>query len=164
MTCQQVQKLLPDYSVERLSVRQQEAITQHLAVCASCAREWAALQGSLALLERLDRPEPKSELWRQIEARLTSERPRPWRITWRWEQLNRPWLRVPALVSAVVAGALAMVLLLRPSPPPGPTGFSMPTARRENSYVQQYARSASYEPLADRAALGAIAFLARPGK
>jgi len=151
MTCQQVRKLLPDYSVERLAPRRQEAISRHLATCAACAQEWAAWQGSLALLERLDRAEPPADLWAQIEARLTpAPRPQKWLI--------RRWWYAPALAAA--GGVVVVVLsLLRPGPPVRPT----PAAFTENSFVQQYATLVSDEPLADRAAWGAVAALARRG-
>jgi anti-sigma-K factor RskA len=164
MTCQQVQKLLPDYSVGRLGPRRQEALARHLATCATCAQEWAAMQGSLALLERLDRAEPPAGLWAQIEARLTPERPRPFWRAWPQRWLGQPWRRAPALAAALAVVAVAVVLFLRPSPPAAPPARPTPTAFVGNSFVQQYATLASYEPLADRAALGAVATLARRGE
>jgi len=171
MTCPQIQNRLPDYSVENLPARQREEIASHLETCPACAAEWRRLQASWRLLERTAVPEPPPGMWRAVEARIAARRVRrPFWVRgmdW-WKQGPWAWLR--ARPAPAVAMGLAVLLLVVGSflwrgptekadwaPPPLRPMPMAPT----HSYFQQYAVGASYEPLADRAALGVVATLAQ---
>ncbi|HIE51101.1 MAG TPA: hypothetical protein EYP85_05025 [Armatimonadetes bacterium] len=159
MNCKQVQKLLADYSVHRLRPRQQQAIAQHLAECPLCAREWDLFTRTLELVEQVSTPEPPANLWSRVEARLLAQREqgrRSWVPRWRerWSALPLK----PAFAVLTVLLLLGLFLRTRLAPPPAPV--SPPPVVVTNTYVQQYATLASYEPFADRAAWGVVMTLA----
>jgi anti-sigma-K factor RskA len=157
MRCQEIERLLPDYSVGLLKPRQAEAVASHLGYCSDCGREWKRLQGVMSLVEALGAREPPPGLWNGVYNRITQEVPEPappsvWRRLW-----TRP---AGAIGSAVAAAALAAALWMSGSP----AGFepvSPEQADRELVVaVREHALASADALFADRAGLESLAVLA----
>ena len=171
MICKKIQSRLAAYSVQGLSPRQLEEVSQHLTTCSPCAAEWQRLQQTWQLLEQAVAPEPPPGMWPKIEAQIAARQARGpfWVRALKWLR-KEPFdgLRSrPAVAGAMGLAVLLLVVgsfFLPPSPhreeeprislPPLPVATS-------HSYIQQHVMWTSREPLADRAALGALATLAQ---
>lgn len=157
MQCQEIERLLPDYSVGLLKPRQAEAIASHLGHCLYCGREWKRLQGVMSLVATLGAREPPPGLWNGVYNRITQEAPRPApRSVW-----QRLWARpAGAIGSAVAAAALAAALWMTGSP----VGFqSVPPEQADRELVvavREHALASADGLFADRAGLESLAVLA----
>ncbi len=141
MTCAQIRKVLPLYSVDGLRAGAARAVAAHLAGCPACAAELAALTRATAVVTRLPAPEPPADLWPAVAAALDAPRPL-WRPVWR----------------PVLAGALTLLLLtggavagLRQ-----PVLPAAPASVVTSAYAVQYHLARINDRLADRAALGLL--------
>jgi anti-sigma factor RsiW len=152
MRCQEVERLLPDYSVGLLKPRDERVIASHLESCPGCHREWQALEDTVALVEQFGAVEPPPGLWNGVYNRLTGQAPEP--------VAPSPWARLwrrPARVfgTAVLAVALAAGLWFSNLPhPPGVTDHEM------NAAIREHALASADALFADRAGLESVAILA----
>jgi anti-sigma factor RsiW len=73
MQCREVEPLLPQYADDALPRRQQEEVAAHVAACAPCRKELAALARCLQALNGAAGPAP--DLWTSFAARLAREGP-----------------------------------------------------------------------------------------
>ena len=95
-------------SVSLRATRGREAIERHLDACASCATNYHAIAGTLALVTA---PEPPArgeqyglEVWQRIRHQLP-EQDAPWWIAWlRWDRLTLAAAAAALVVAAFVAG------------------------------------------------------------
>jgi hypothetical protein len=72
MRCRTCKNQLIDFKGGRLSAEQAQRMTQHLQVCAVCARE-AHSEARLEELWRSAKPSPARDLWPQIATRLEDQ-------------------------------------------------------------------------------------------
>jgi len=156
MNCGPVQRLLADYSAERVSERVRGEIAAHLAVCAECRYDYEVLERTLRLVESLPAPAPPTDLWAATWERLRAAPAPGW-----WQHQSRR-----ARATAVgVAMALAVGLgggwwathqpastpqVVATRPVPG-------GAHTLDPFFQQHALVALHEPLADPVSQGLTA-------
>jgi hypothetical protein len=146
--CERDKKILADYTVGGLTGRQLTQVERHLANCADCRRELAALQHTGELLTpALLRPAPE-RVWEGISSRLTAK------------QLVTHRAHRPAFAAALAFVVLLLALtitLLRPSSITAPTPVPLAESQAEEELKAVFAGhdSASWDaPLTDDAALG----------
>jgi len=153
MDCRRVIELLPDYSVELLDGRTQGAVAGHLAGCAHCRTEMAAMEHALSLVERYASLEPPPALWNGVANRLTGEAERPLpRSPWGW-LFARP---ARALTAAAVGLAVFAALALFPGTPnvspPGSDHVVIGSRDAElSALLRQHALIQAEAPLSERA-------------
>jgi anti-sigma factor RsiW len=99
MNCKGVHEQLLQLTVERGAAPAE--LESHFAACAACAREWAQLQQTMALLDEWQAPEPSAYFDVRLQARLREEQ-RKARITW------RHWLTRPTAVGIAATILLAL--------------------------------------------------------
>lgn len=165
MDCLQVRDLLPDYSVEILSGRQEALVKAHLHDCADCRAELRALESVGDLVAEFGVRTPPAGLFNavrnQIETgRVVREQPAWWSFLY-----SRP-ARAAAMGMAMASVALGLFLPVGESaiaPPidvhPGNGPGVANTALAQS--IRQHALSASEGPLTDRVAWEALAQLVR---
>ncbi|UUO05629.1 anti-sigma factor [Blastopirellula sp. J2-11] len=73
MDCTEARERLSDYFDGEMPAEQQQAMTDHLADCESCALELADYEDLSALTASLDHPLPPAGLWGEIESQLQTE-------------------------------------------------------------------------------------------
>lgn len=112
MTCNEIREWLGPYVDEAATPAERRSVDGHVAECAACARELAALRETVQLLSRPAVVQVPTELWATIEQRLDAPQGR-----------RRPsvmfsfrWL---AAVAAVVAIAVGLGLFALPWVPDG---------------------------------------------
>lgn len=147
MRCHRVQKLLPDYIGDELSVKKRERVEQHLEACPDCRADLAALQGVWAGLAHQPLPQKGEEFWGTFTTGVMQEvrRKRPIPAE-KKTPLSFPGWKVllPAAGAAVViiVGVIALKVGL------GPVGQGAWTAQDEQDALVEVAQSFSLAPLA----------------
>jgi anti-sigma-K factor RskA len=157
MDCREIERLLPDYSVGLLKPRQGEAIAAHLEGCASCSREWQALQNVVGLVAQFGALEPPPGLWNGVFNRITADEPAPARAFW-WPQLwAHPRRLIASAVATVVIGGGVWYTTSRGGfPTVGPDRADVEMA----GAVSEHALASSDGIFADRTGLESMAVLA----
>jgi len=75
MRCEHVQETLSDYLEGELDPPERQAVAEHLAVCADCAREAQTLRRTLSVLhECVPRQEPVLDLWKEFAPKMEAVR------------------------------------------------------------------------------------------
>ena len=166
MDCTRVRDLLPDYSVEILDARAQQAVKAHLDGCEACREELRIQDAVVSLVEEYGVRQPPAGLFNGVRNRIESgelvrER-RPW---WGW--LTTGPARMSAMGLAVASLAVELFLPAGPSSHPEGSRDWLPVFPGAGSTtsalavsVRQHAMSAADGPLADRVAWEAVAQLA----
>lgn len=165
MNCTRVRDLLPDYAVELLDARMQQAVESHLELCAGCRQELRAGDSVMALVEQYGALEPPVGLFNGVRNRIEAgglERDRaPW---WGW--LFTGPARGLAMTGALAALALGLFLPAGPEVGPGllpvheaSMGDPGVVSTALASSIRQHALSAGEGPLTDRVAWEAMAQL-----
>jgi len=117
--CRAYRAWLVDAAAGDLASHRQDRLNAHLAVCAVCAADLAALRDVPALLSTSAVPDPGEDVWRRQRQAIgrairQATPPQPAWIAWQlWVDRWSAW-RMP--VAAVVSVALALVVL-RLAPP-----------------------------------------------
>ena len=112
--CRAYRAWLVDAAAGDLPSHRQDRLDAHLAVCAVCAADLAALRDVPALLRTSAVPDPGEDVWRHQRQAIgrairQATPPQPARIAWQlWADRWAAW-RMP--VAAVVSVALALVVL-----------------------------------------------------
>jgi len=135
MNCQRLRDSFTDALSGTLPATEASAIQTHLAGCAGCRREWAALQETLLTLDRLPAAAPSPLLRARFEAMLAEAKREAAAPAREVEPFGRAWSRLdaffalllpsrPAFQGALAVAVLAVGLILgarlvRP-PAPGP--------------------------------------------
>lgn len=156
MNCEEVDRLISDYSVRNLSQRVEEKVREHLAGCASCARELERLDLIMAAVEQeMIEIEPPQGLWNGIHNRLFVE---PRRRSWFGGLTLRPSKMFAVGATAALATILAVGLVPKSNVKVVPT----PNAA-VMGYVRDHATAASSGAFADRVSLGFVASISTDG-
>lgn len=143
MDCREIRDKLTEYQLGGLEDTERAAVEAHLADCAGCRAELAALARLDDLLPAMTPLTAPAELWAGIEARL-QPRHAPW---WQWAL---EWPRPALAAAATVMIAVGLALGLRGPAPVVPTETLAP-AYQEQQIVAEWS-----SPLADDAALGVM--------
>jgi anti-sigma factor RsiW len=166
MICSRVQELLPDYSVELLSNREQQAVKAHLDGCPACSTELHAMESVVALVETYGVRQPPPGLFNAVRNRIEAGDVRQQRPFW-WAFFSSGPARTAALGTAMAAVALGLVLPTGPNTalPPQPglhtvIGGGMSASGELGGSIRRHALSAAEGPLADRVAWEAMVQLA----
>ena len=112
--CRAYRAWLVDAAAGDLASHRQDRLNAHLAVCAVCAADLAALRDVPALLSTSAVPDPGEDVWRRQRQAIgrairQATPPQPAWIAWQlWVDRWSAW-RMP--VAAVVSVALALVVL-----------------------------------------------------
>jgi hypothetical protein len=114
MRCHRVQRLLPDYIGDELSLKKREEVAEHLEECLNCREELAAFQGVWDDLALQTLPQKGEEFWQGFTARVMREvkKKRPERKT----PLLFPGWRVLLPAAGVAAAVIAVVIALKTGP------------------------------------------------
>jgi len=147
MRCHRVQKLLPDYIGDELSLRKRERVEQHLEACPDCRAELAALQGVWAGLAHQPLPQKGEEFWgtfttgvmRKIKKKrlIPAEEKSP---------LSFPGWKVLLPAAGVAVLIIVGVIVLKGGL--WPVGMEQWTAQDEQEALVEMAQSFSLAPLA----------------
>ncbi len=150
MNCEEVDKLIADYSVGNLSDSVSQSVTLHLDNCVNCASELARLESVMSMVvENIGELEPPSDLWQSVSSRIAQK---PWfGLMDRLQNAFFPPRR--AIAFAVGFAAIAGAVVLGPSP-------KVPVHNADMAmmpYVADHAAASSDDAYADRVSLGFIA-------
>ncbi len=109
LNCKALQSKLPDLIADA-SLAAAPEVRAHIATCATCEKEYAALERTMNLLDLWAAPEPSPYFDQKLAVLLREEQARP-KLSWlgRWRErlvLNTGYQFRPAM-----AGALALLLL-----------------------------------------------------
>jgi anti-sigma factor RsiW len=149
MACSEFAECLSAYLDRQLAHDEQEATAAHLAACAACRGELAALTQLGDLLRGL----PPERLGEDLSAAILAQvepSPGPFRARW---LASRPRVAVAAAgLGLVLVGASALLLWRAGLPRRAPAVLGPPPAAAE-PYVREHAVYAAGQPLADRSSL-----------
>jgi len=112
MRCHRVQRLLPDYIGDELSLKKREEVAEHLEQCPACKAELAAFQGVWDDLALQTLPQKGEEFWQGFTARVMREvkKKRPMPAEQKTPLLFPGW-RV-LLPAAAAAAAIIMAVIV----------------------------------------------------
>ncbi len=111
-TCSEISVLLDDYLNATLGPAERRVVDEHLAVCAACQAELAALASIVAEARALPASLlPRADLWPGIDARLGHSAQAGKSLAWR-PQL---WGRLAAAIGFILLGAGLATLWHRPA-------------------------------------------------
>jgi hypothetical protein len=169
-SCGRTQALLDRYVEKDLSPAAMDDVDQHIRDCQSCRKELDALYTVVQLVEGLDSMVPPHGLWNRVSEQLALDAPSYHRspefqpslgIVW-WLQSGSRWRISGAVAATVAVTALVTLGVLRPQSPgvgqpyaAGPEA-SFVAARGPLPFVSQYEEAKFFDPLADRASVGAV--------
>lgn len=145
--CENIKKMLPEYSVGAFSDKKREFIDHHLKNCPECMQELEYLNNVASLMNNISLEEPPDYLWANIKKEISVADENTFlhkSFGWLWEK------RIPALVSSfsilLVIASLYFLLLKT---------FEK---TEQNIYrdIGQHTISTWNNPLTDRVALGMI--------
>lgn len=140
--CEQIKRLLPDYSVGAIAPRDRRVVDKHIGHCSECSSELKALEQTAALLDHIPLEEAP-DLWYAIRPSLAS-RPARHKI-----HDILVWLgghRYQSAIAATVAtAAISAWVLVTPPQQPSPEA---------KAYLAHHASLSWREPFADKAGLG----------
>jgi len=141
--CKQVTEKLAEYQLGALDEAEAAAVAEHVAACARCRVELAALERTATLLEPMEPASPPRDLWAGVKARMRPRRASVWdALVMRW----RPALAAGFALLALVSG-LAWLSLRGPAVQPSSELLA-------SEYQEQQIMAQWGQPLADDAALG----------
>lgn len=162
MNCSRVQELLPDYSVEILSEREQRAIRAHLESCGACLEEFQAMERAVALVEEFGVREPPAGLFNAVRNRIESgsvARERP--AWWAWFYTKPARVGAMGLAMASVLVGLLMPVNQQSLPTiainPGGRALTGVASGELAGAIRLHAMANSNAPLTDRVAWEAMA-------
>jgi hypothetical protein len=148
MKCDEVDKLISDYSVGNLSAKKMEQMQEHLEACETCSCQLDYLHQILSHVEDIEPVHPPVGLWNGVYNRIAE--PSPARGFNRFRGVLRKAVAVG--VATVVLSAAVFVGLtnrhaqtIAKSPDPGTM-----------EYVNGHLYSASNDPFADRVSLNVV--------
>jgi hypothetical protein len=159
MNCQEIKKILPDYTVDNISESVRQMIVSHLAECSDCTRELELLRRTAFLVNTIPLSEPPAGLWNNIAVQLKENnqgRVNP--ITVWWNPLD--WIKIkpiPVFASAAVVCLILGGLWLHqgsiPTPPPMQ---AKATEEPIESYITQHNAVSLEDPATDKNGAGLL--------
>jgi len=152
MKCEEIKKLLPDYSVGALIKKERELIKQHVDNCLECARELRYLDETASLLDSIPQEKPPDFLWEGIRREITHQENQNKTVSSIWQGIMG-WFwgkRIPALATGLAVLMAVALLYLAP--------WKSTTESQSELYaeMEQQTFSSWNSPFADRAALGML--------
>jgi anti-sigma factor RsiW len=152
MRCHKVQRLLPDYIGDELSLKNRKQIEQHLEQCPACKAELAVLQTVWDSLVQETLPQRGEEFWQGFTARVMREVKKKRPAVHKTPLLFPGW-RVLLPAAGAAAAVIAAVIVLRGGPGPGPG-----QGPGEQGTIAEVAQPFSVAPLAgeDEGFLGQV--------
>jgi anti-sigma factor RsiW len=150
LRCDEVKKLIADYSVDRLSEKVRRRIEDHLVACPDCAAELARQEKAMNLVEQMQMVEPPAGLWNGVYNRITS----PQRSTQRQNWLFRcpRWALSLGLCMLVLASVVFLGI--------DRAGYQKETAVPDPAaaeYIRSHAAASRYDVFADHVGLSFVA-------
>lgn len=135
--CRAYRAWLVDAAAGDLAGHRQDRLNAHLAVCAGCAADLAALRDVPALLSTSAVPDPGEDVWRRqrlVIGRAIRQATPPQPVWIAWQLWAERWSALRMPVTAVVSVALALAVLrvalpgVRHAPrPPAPQAATLDT-------------------------------------
>lgn len=159
INCENVQRLLSEYSSDALSRRKRRAIERHLGTCEDCRHEMRTLDAVLDLVDsNVPDYEPPAGLWHGVYNRITAPQARPTALG----TIVGQWLAKPVRAVGVGAAVLALIVggILGTTHQQSTPELSFAAA--DNTYVQAHALNASRAPLADRVSYISLVAISEP--
>ena len=168
--CSKVLAQLDNYAIGDLPSRALTEMELHLNQCIECRRELRVLENVVAMVERMDRCLPPADLWQRVRVQIQEPVSSPWyahfadRLSYkplRMVSARSAWpgalLAAATVASLIGAGAYWSI-------GQGPVSVPAASGTEVASYASQAQQVAYFDPLADRASLGAMAVTTnRPG-
>jgi anti-sigma-K factor RskA len=156
LKCNDIEKLLADYTVGALDGDLAAQVEDHLRECESCRRELSALERVGELLQPMQMTEPPRDLWPRIRARLQPRRAR--RPV--WQHYWRPGLALAAAAAILIAVIFALPLIQAPGTVAPTLELPVLADADSTTYAETQLAAAWDQPLADEASLAlAMAFI-----
>jgi len=146
MRCHRVQRLLPDYIGDELSLKKREEVAEHLEQCPACQAELAALQGVWDDLALQTLPQKGEEFWQGFTARVMREvkKKRPMPAEQKTPLLFPGW-RVLLPAAAAAAAIIMAVIVSKGDLLPG---RGQRSAQNKQDALVEVAQTFSVAPLA----------------
>lgn len=150
MSCRQIGRLLPEYSVGALDEAAADRVREHVEDCAACRRELEALTEVGELLTPIEVLTPPRDLWPGIAAQLA---PRRARMSW-WRAHSRPALAVATAAAVLLVVAVGLPVLHGPAMlAPAADELPVVAAGEAVGYTEAQLAAAWNQPFADEASL-----------
>lgn len=149
MRCEEVNRLLPDYSVGNLPAGAELHVREHLKTCESCAQELKHIETIVGFVESIQPADPPPGLWNGVHNRITAPRTK----SYRWG-----WIAAPRRALALgigAAAALSIAFFAFPSRDAG--GIPDPSS---SEFIMGHMSAASHDAFADRVGLDFTAAIA----
>jgi len=146
MRCHRVQRLLPDYIGDELSLKKREEVAEHLEQCPACKAELAAFQGVWDDLALQTLPQKGEEFWQGFTARVMREvkKKRPMPAEQKTPLLFPGW-RVLLPAAAAAAAIIMAVIVSKGDLLPG---RGQRSAQNKQDALVEVAQTFSVAPLA----------------
>ena len=146
MRCHRVQRLLPDYIGDELSLKKREEVAEHLEQCPACKAELAAFQGIWDDLALQTLPQKGEEFWQGFTARVMREvkKKRPMPAEQKTPLLFPGW-RVLLPAAAAAAAIIMAVIVSKGDLLPG---RGQRSAQNKQDALVEVAQTFSVAPLA----------------
>ncbi|MCA1596439.1 MAG: zf-HC2 domain-containing protein [Chloroflexi bacterium] len=168
MSCSQVMAMLDRFAAGDLPPGASTDLQLHVNRCEGCQKELRVLERVVALVEGMDRSAPPPDLWQKVQLGILDAGAPAWHerllnafvLTASPVRTGRMRWAGALAASAVVASVVgASTFLSHGTPPSVPATFTppVPTGTEVASYASQAQQVSYYDPLADRATLGAMA-------
>lgn len=160
MKCEDVDRLITDYSVGNLFGKAETEVREHLDECPECALELERIHLIMAAVEEeMTEIDPPNGLWHGVHHRIIAGKKPSWQdriglILQRPRRLITVGIGAAALASALIFG-----LSIRT---PEPVAALPEPAAVE--YIQNHASAASSDAFADRVSLGFVASMSTDGE
>ncbi len=135
---------LADYQVGLLSPYERAQVAHHLASCAACRAEMAALERTVSLLRPMPAADAPPHVWAHVARQLTPRHA----VRRAAAPQRRYW--VPALAAAVLLLVVGLAVVL---PLVQGHGVAVPS---QVAYADLQVAASWHTPLADKAALGLV--------
>jgi len=162
MNCQEIKKLLPDYSVDNISASVQQLIGEHLSQCSACSKELDALRRTEFLVNAIKLDEPPPNLWAEVAAQIAAKEKIAKQIKVDWNILT--WLRlkpIPVFATTIVAFLVLGGLWWHYNYLTAPEPVQVQMVEESiDVYVAQHTVSAFEDPTADKNGAGLMIFTA----
>jgi len=146
MRCHRVQRLLPDYIGDELSLKKRERVERHFEGCPDCREALAALQGVLDGFAHQSLPQKGEAFWggftREVMAGIKKKR---WIPVEQKTPLLLPGWRVLLPAAGAAAAVIVAVIVLKGGLGPGPGQWS---AQDGQEALVEVAQPFSVAPLA----------------
>lgn len=163
LSCRTVQAMLDRYIDGDLSPGSSTDLELHLNRCGNCQKELRVLERVVSLVERIDRSTPPPGLWQKVRVEILETGTPTWQtrffsafpFSYNAVRPGRLGLAGALVATAAVASVAGMSAFWSHGASPS-YGPPIPAGTEVASYASQAQQVSYYDPLADRATLGAM--------